>query len=151
MAFLGVKMRKFNILAFIFSFAGTTLSAQALASIDDIVERYQQIYMWEQVATFCKSKAPTELQEDWDLIEGILKFQGGYWGAEAINQLQHAGKTLPQIKGIFASLHSSSEVLAEHFISKAVCDSRDRDIVHKEISADPSYRSAVYVLTGQYP
>lgn len=70
-------MRKSSILALLFVFAGTTLSAQVLASIDDIVERYQQIYMWEQVATFCKSKAPNELQEDWVLIEGILKYQGG--------------------------------------------------------------------------
>jgi len=144
-------MRKSSILALLFVFAGTTLSAQVLASIDDIVERYQQIYMWEQVATFCKSKAPNELQEDWVLIEGILKYQGGYWGSKAIRQLQYAGKSLSQIKGIFASLQSSSDVLADHLISKAVCDSRDIDIVHKEISADPSYRSAVYVLTGQYP
>lgn len=144
-------MRKPSILALLIAFIGTTLSIQVSASIDDVVKRYQQIYMWEQVATFCKGKAPTELQEDWGLIEGILKYQGGYWGAEAINQLQYTGKTLPQIKGIFASLHSSSEVLAEHLISKAMCDSSDRDIVHKEISADPTYRSAVYVLTGQYP
>ncbi|NRD32186.1 hypothetical protein HQQ92_10525 [Shewanella sp. DC2-4] len=94
----------------------------------------------------------TELQEDWELIESILKYQGGYWGGgDAIRQLQYTGKTLPQIKEIFASLHSSSEVLAEHLISKAVCDSRDRDIVHKEVSADPTYRSAVYIITGQYP
>lgn len=144
-------MRKPSILALLFVFTGTTLSAQVLASINDIVERYQQIYMWEQVATFCKSKAPNELQEDWELIEGILKYQGGYWGGEAIRQLQYAGKTLPQIKGIFASLHSSSEVLAEQLIRKAVCDSRDRDIVHNEISADPTYRSAVYVITGKSP
>jgi hypothetical protein len=144
-------MRKSSILALLITFIGTALSSQVSASIDDVVKRYQQIYMWEQVATFCKGKAPTELQDDWELIESVLKYQGGYWGGKAINQLQYAGKTLPQIKGIFASLHSSSEVLAEHLISKAVCDSRDRDIVHKEVSADPTYRSAVYIITGQYP
>lgn len=144
-------MHKSSILALFIAFIGTTSSIQVSASIDDVVKRYQQIYMWEQVATFCKGKAPTELQDDWELIENVLKYQGGYWGGEAINQLQYAGKTLPQIKGIFASLHSSSEVLAEHLISKAVCDSRDRDIVYREIIADPSYRSAVHFLTGKYP
>lgn len=144
-------MRKSSILALFIAFIGTTLSIQVSASIDDVVKRYQQIYMWEQVATFCKGKAPTELQEDWELIESILKYQGGYWGSKAIRQLQYAGKTLPQIKGIFASLQSSSDVLADHLISKAVCDSRDRDIVQQEISADPTYRSAVFIITGQYP
>jgi len=40
-------MRKPSILALLFAFAGTTLSAQVSASIDDVMKRYQQIYMWE--------------------------------------------------------------------------------------------------------
>lgn len=144
-------MRKTCSLVLFLAFIAAVLPTQVSASIDDILKHYQQVYMWEKVATSCKSKAPTELQEDWLFIEGILKFQDGYWGAKAIKQLEYAGQTLPQIKGIFASLQSSSDVLAEHLISKALCDRKDRNIVHKEISADPSYRSAVYVLTGQYP
>ena len=77
-------MRKPSIFTLLFAFIGTTLSIQVSASIDDVVKRYQQIYMWEQVATFCKGKAPTELQKDWDLIEGILKYQGGYWGGKQL-------------------------------------------------------------------
>ncbi|MCK7633016.1 MULTISPECIES: hypothetical protein [unclassified Shewanella] len=76
-------MRKSSILALLIAFIGTILSAQVSASIDDVVKRYQQIYMWEQVATFCKGKAPTELQEDWELIESVLKYQGGYWGGQS--------------------------------------------------------------------
>ncbi|MCU8082100.1 hypothetical protein [Shewanella sp. SM23] len=73
-------MRKTCSLVLFLAFIGAVLPTQVSASIEDILKHYQQVYMWEQVATSCKSKAPTELQEDWDLIEGILKYQGGYWG-----------------------------------------------------------------------
>lgn len=78
-------MRKTCSLVLFLAFIAAVLPTQVSASIDDILKHYQQVYMWEKVATSCKSKAPTELQEDWLFIEGILKFQDGYWGRKQSN------------------------------------------------------------------
>lgn len=117
-------------------------SVHATVAIEDMAKNLQLLYMWEQVAATCQVKAPTELRQEWSLMEITLKVEVSLWEEQISSQLRYVGKIKPEIESVFSSLKTVSDLLAPRAVADMSCDSNDKNYVIRIMVSDPMFERA---------
>ena len=133
------KPRDFVILLLL---VGTVFSLPVKAGIEDMASNLQKLYMWEKIASACKTRSPTELKQEWALIEMTVYVETTLWEKNISAVLRSVGRTEPQISPVFDSLKSNGEVLARGFVGSMRCDASDKDRAVRIMVSDPAFKDA---------
>ncbi|MCS6234668.1 hypothetical protein G3495_05880 [Shewanella baltica] len=121
---------------------GTVFSFPVRAGIEDMASNLQTLYMWEKIASVCKTKSPNELKQEWALIEMTVYVEASLWERNISAVLRSVGRTEPQISPVLDSLKSNGEVLARGFVGSMPCDASDKDRAVRMMVSDPAFNDA---------
>lgn len=121
---------------------GTAFSFPVRAGIEDMASNLQTLYMWEQIASVCKTKSPNELKQEWALIEMTVYVEASLWERNISAVLRSVGRTEPQISPVLDSLKSNGEVLARGFVGSMPCNATDKDRAVRVMVSDPAFKDA---------
>lgn len=131
--------RDFVILLFL---VGTVFSLPVRAGIEDMASNLQKLYMWEKIASACKTKSSTELKQEWTVIEMIIYTEAVLWEGNISAVLRSVGRTEPQIRPFFEDLKWSADVLARGALGRMSCHADDKDRAVGFMVSDPSFNDA---------
>lgn len=135
-------MRKPRDIVIFMLLIGTAFSFPVRAGIEDMASNLQTLYMWEKIASVCKTKAPTELKQEWALIEMTVYVETTLWERNISAVLRSVGRTEPQISPVLDSLKSNGEVLARGFVGSMPCNATDKDRAVRVMVSDPAFKDA---------
>ncbi|MBI1675745.1 hypothetical protein [Shewanella sp. DW31] len=135
-------MRKPRYVVIFMLLIGTAFSFPVRAGIEDMASNLQTLYMWEKIASVCKTKAPTELKQEWALIEMTVYVETTLWERNISAVLRSVGRTEPQISPVLDSLKSNGEVLARGFVGSMPCNATDKDRAVRVMVSDPAFKDA---------
>ena len=121
---------------------GTAFSFPARAGIEDMASNLQKLYMWEKIASACKTKSPTELKQEWTVIEMIVYAEVALWEGNISAVLRSSGRTEPQIRPFFEDLKWSADVLARGELDRMSCNATDKDRAVRFMVSDPAFNDA---------
>lgn len=133
------KPRDFVILLLL---VGTVFSLPVRAGIEDMASNLQKLYMWEKIASACKTKSPTELKQEWTVIEMIVYAEAALWEGNISAVLRSGGRTEPQIRPVFDDLKWSADVLARDALGRMSCHADDKDRAVRVMVSDPAFKDA---------
>lgn len=133
------KPRDFVILLLL---VGTVFSLPVRAGIEDMASNLQKLYMWEKIASACKTKSPTELKQEWTVIEMIVYTEAILWEGNISAVLRFVGRTEPQIRPFFDDLKWSADVLARGALDRMSCNATDKDRAVRFMMSDPAFHEA---------
>ncbi|MFB2727411.1 hypothetical protein ACE02H_08070 [Shewanella mangrovisoli] len=133
------KPRDFVILLLL---VGTVFSLPVRAGIEDMASNLQKLYMWEKIASACKTKSPTELKQEWTVIEMIVYAEAALWEGNISAVLRSGGRTEPQIRPFFEDLKWSADVLARGKLDRMPCHADDKDRAVRFMVSDPAFNDA---------
>ncbi|QDZ91117.1 hypothetical protein D0436_11925 [Shewanella decolorationis] len=133
------KPRDFVILLLL---VGTVFSLPVRAGIEDMASNLQKLYMWEKIASACKTKSPTELKQEWTVIEMIVYAEAALWEGNISAVLRSSGRTEPQIRPFFEDLKWSADVLARDVLGRMSCNTADKDKAVRIMVSDPAFNDA---------
>lgn len=133
------KPRDFVILLLL---VGTVFSLSVRAGIEDMASNLQKLYMWEKIASACKTKSPTELKQEWTVIEMIVYVEAALWEGNISAVLRSVGRTEPQISSVFDDLKWSANVLARGALDRMPCHADDKDRAVRFMVSDPAFYDA---------
>lgn len=118
------KPRDFVILLLL---VGTVFSLPVRAGIEDMASNLQKLYMWEKIASACKTRSPTELKQEWTVIEMIVYTEAILWEGNISAVLRFVGRTEPRIRPVFDDLKLIADVLARDALDRMSCNADDKD------------------------
>lgn len=121
---------------------GTVFSLPVRAGIEDMASNLQKLYMWEKIASACKTKSPTELKQEWALIEITVHVEATLWEGNISAVLRLVGRTEPQIRPFFEDLKWSADVLARGALDRMSCHADDKDRAVRFMVSDPAFYDA---------
>lgn len=121
---------------------GTAFSFPVRAGIEDMASNLQTLYMWEKIASVCKTKAPTELKQEWALIEMTVYVETTLWESNIGVVLRSVGRTDSQISPVFDDLKLSAEVLARGALGSMSCNVADKDRAVRFMVSDSAFNDA---------
>ncbi|MCU8070473.1 hypothetical protein [Shewanella sp. SM32] len=133
------KPRDFVILLLL---VGTVFSLPVKAGIEDMASNLQKLYMWEKIASACKTRSPTELKQEWALIEITVYVEATLWEKNISAVLRSVGRTEPQIRPVFDDLKWSADVLARGALDRMSCNATDKDRAVRFMVSDPAFNDA---------
>lgn len=133
------KPRDFVILILLI---GTVFSLPARAGIEDMASNLQKLYMWKKIASACKTKSPTEIKQEWTVIETIIYAETTLWEGNISAVLRSVGRTEPQIRPVFDDLTWSADVLARDALGRMSCNTADKDRAVRIMVSDPAFNDA---------
>lgn len=135
-------MRKPRDFVILFLLVGTVFSFPVKAGIEDMASNLQKLYMWEKIASACKTKSPTELKQEWAVIEMIIYAEAALWEENISAVLRSVGRTEPQIRPVFDDLKWSADVLARGALDRMSCNTADKDRAVRVMVSDPAFKEA---------
>ncbi|TVL32938.1 hypothetical protein [Shewanella xiamenensis] len=141
-------MRKTRDFVILLLLVGTLFSSPVRAGIEDMASNLQKLYMWEKIAHACKTKSPTELKQEWTVIEMILYTEAVLWEGNISAVLRSVGRTEPQIRPVFDDLTWSADVLARDALGRMSCNTADKDIAVRIMVSDPAFNDASEQVLG---
>ncbi|TVL21135.1 hypothetical protein AYI92_06465 [Shewanella xiamenensis] len=121
---------------------GSVFSLPVRAGIEDMTRNLQKLYMWEKIASTCKTKSPTELKQEWTVIEMTVYAEASLWEGNISAVLRSVGRTEPQITPVFESLKWSADVLARGVLDSMSCHTDDKDRAVRFMVSDPAFKDA---------
>lgn len=133
------KPRDFVILLLL---VGTVFSSPVRAGIEDMASNLQKLYMWKKIASACKTKSPTELKQEWAVVEMIVYAEAALWEGNISAVLHSVGRTEPQISSVFDDLKWSGDVLARGALDRMSCNATDKDRAVRFMVSDPAFNDA---------
>lgn len=102
----------------------------------------QKLYMWEKIASACKTKSPAELKQEWALIEITVHVEATLWEGNIDAVLRSVGRTEPQIRPVFDDLKLIADVLARDALDRMSCHADDKDRAVRFMVSDPAFNDA---------
>lgn len=121
---------------------GTAFSFPVRAGIEDMASNLQTLYMWEKIASVCKTKAPTELKQEWALIEMTVYVETTLWERNISAVLRSVGRTEPQISPVFDDLKLTADVLVRGSLGSMTCNAADKDRAVRIMVSAPAFKDA---------